>query len=35
MVIYTAEQARAYGVVQTVSDLRIPGEGKAKIILLN
>jgi len=35
MVVYTAEQARAYGVVQTVSDLRIPGEGKAKIILLN
>jgi ATP-dependent protease ClpP protease subunit len=35
MVVYTAEQARGYGVVQAVSDLRIPGEGKAKIILLN
>ena len=34
-VIYTAEQALAAGVVQTVADLRIPGEGKAKIMFLD
>lgn len=33
-VIYTAEQAQSCGVVQTVADLRIPGESKAKILLL-
>lgn len=34
-VIYTAEQAQSCGVVQTVADLRIPGESKAKILLLD
>jgi len=34
-VIYTAEQARAAGVVQTVGDLRIPGGGKAKILFMD
>jgi len=34
MVVYDAEQAKASGVVQTVADLRIPGDDKAKIILL-
>jgi ATP-dependent protease ClpP protease subunit len=34
-VIYTAEQALAAGVVQTVADLRIPGEGKARILFLD
>ena len=34
-VIYTADQARACGVVQDVADLRIPGEGKAKIMFLD
>ena len=34
-VIYTAEQAQASGVIQTVADLRIPGGGKAKILLLD
>jgi ATP-dependent protease ClpP protease subunit len=33
-VIYTADQALASGVVQKVADLRIPGEGKAKIMFL-
>jgi ATP-dependent Clp protease protease subunit len=34
-VIYTADEAKAQGVVQSVADLRIPGGGKAKIIFLN
>lgn len=34
-VVYTAEQARTFGVVQTVADLRIPGDGKAKILFLD
>jgi ATP-dependent Clp protease protease subunit len=34
-VIYTAEQALAAGVVQSVADLRIPGEGKAKIMFMD
>jgi ATP-dependent protease ClpP protease subunit len=35
MVLYTAEQARSYGVVQTVGDLRIPGDGRATIVFLD
>jgi ATP-dependent protease ClpP protease subunit len=34
MVIYTAAQAREYGVVQTVEDLHIPGNDKAKMIFI-
>jgi ATP-dependent Clp protease protease subunit len=34
-VIYTANQAQASGVIQTVADLRIPGDGKAKILFLD
>jgi ATP-dependent Clp protease, protease subunit len=34
-VIYTAAQALATGVVQKVADLRIPGDGKAKILFLD
>jgi ATP-dependent protease ClpP protease subunit len=34
-VIYTAEQARQFGVVQTVGDLSLPGEGKARILFLD
>jgi ATP-dependent protease ClpP protease subunit len=34
-VIYTAEQALTSGVIQVVSDLRIPGEGKAKILFVD
>jgi ATP-dependent protease ClpP protease subunit len=34
LVYYTAEQARSYRVVQTVADLRIPGDGKAKILMI-
>lgn len=34
-VIYTADQAKAFGVVQTVADLRIPGESKARILFLD
>ena len=34
-VTYTAEQAQKFGIVQTVADLRIPGEGRARIVLLN
>jgi ATP-dependent Clp protease, protease subunit len=34
-VIYTAAQALASGVVQKVADLRIPGDGKAKIMFLD
>jgi ATP-dependent protease ClpP protease subunit len=34
-VIYTADQAKSFGVVQSVGDLRIPGEGKAKILFLD
>ena len=30
--IYTAAQALAAGVIQTVADLRIPGDGKARIL---
>ena len=33
-VVYSAEQAQAVGVVQTVADLRIPGNGRAKVIFL-
>ena len=33
-VIYTADQALASGLVQTVTDLRIPGDGKTKILFL-
>ena len=32
-VIYDAQQAYASGVIQTIADLRIPGGGKAKIVL--
>ena len=35
LVYYTAEQARTYGVVQSVADLRIPGDGKAKMLFLD
>ena len=34
-VIYTAEQARGYGVVQEVADLRIPGDQAAKILFID
>ncbi len=34
-VVYTAEQARAAGVVQTVADLRIPGDNKSRILFLD
>jgi ATP-dependent protease ClpP protease subunit len=34
-VIYTAEQARAAGVVQRVADLRIVGDGKARVLFLD
>lgn len=34
-VVYTAAQAREHGVVQTVADLRIPGDGKAKLLFLD
>jgi ATP-dependent protease ClpP protease subunit len=35
MVVYTADKALAAGLIHSVGDLRIPGEGKAKIILLD
>jgi ATP-dependent protease ClpP protease subunit len=35
LVYYTAEEARNSGVVQTVADLRIPGEGKSKILFMD
>jgi ATP-dependent protease ClpP protease subunit len=34
-IVYTAEQARAAGVVETVADLRIPGEAKARMLFLD
>ncbi len=34
-VFYTAEQARAFGVVQTVADLAIPGNQAARILFLD
>jgi ATP-dependent protease ClpP protease subunit len=34
-VIYTAEQAQAFGVIQTVADLRMPGDGKARMLFLD
>ena len=33
--IYTADQAQSLGIVQTVADLKIPGDGKAKILFLD
>lgn len=33
-VIVTADQAQQYGIVQSVDDLRIPGDGSAKITFL-
>ena len=33
--IYTADQAQSSGVIQAVSDLRIQGDGKSKILLLD
>jgi len=34
-VTYTAEQARGFGIVQTVADLRLPGEGRSRVLFLN
>ncbi len=34
-VFYTAEQARAAGIVQTVADLQIPGDQRARILFLD
>jgi ATP-dependent protease ClpP protease subunit len=35
LVYYTAEQAKDYGVVQTVADLRVPGDGKARMLFMD
>lgn len=35
LVVYTAEQARTFGIVHTVADLRIPAREKAKIMFLD
>ena len=34
-VFYTPEEAKARGIVQTIADLRIPGEGRARILFLD